>query len=77
MLPAWSYTSNKKVYSLARLKNYDKITRNAVKDYLSSNANGKFLWVVLVCENLERILSMKTHKMLKAIPPGLDLFTRE
>lgn len=64
-----------KVLALGQLMNYDETTRNVIKDYLSLNAKGTFLWVALVCENLkkmENISSWKTLKALKAFPPGLD-----
>jgi hypothetical protein len=44
-----------KVRQLAQQKKYDEKTRNAVLDYLFSNANDTFLWVALVCQNLKKI----------------------
>jgi hypothetical protein len=61
-----------KVLSLAQLKNYDDETRDAVRDHLSSNANGTFLWVALVCQNLEKIPRLNTLTELNAFPAGLD-----
>ena len=60
-----------KVHELAKTKRYSDKTRNAVQRYLSSNSQGTFLWVALVCQNLEKI---RTHvlKKLKLFPPGLD-----
>jgi len=37
-----------KVVHLAQRWKYDDITRNAVRDHLSSKANDTFLWVALV-----------------------------
>jgi hypothetical protein len=61
-----------KVLRLAELKKYDNKTENAVRDHLSSNANDTFLWVALVCQNLEKISRRKTVVMLNVFPPGLD-----
>ncbi|KAI9783687.1 MAG: hypothetical protein M1839_003535 [Geoglossum umbratile] len=61
-----------KVLQLTQIKGYDTKTRDAVQRYLSSNANDTFLWVALVCQNLEKIPRRKTLKMLDAFPPGLD-----
>ena len=44
-----------KVLQLAQQKRYDDKTRDAVLDHLFSNANNTFLWVALVCQNLEKI----------------------
>ncbi|KAH7184009.1 hypothetical protein BKA60DRAFT_687463 [Fusarium oxysporum] len=61
-----------KVDQLARLKKYDKETRDAVQYHLSSNANDTFLWVALACQDLEKITRWNTLAKLKAFPPGLD-----
>jgi hypothetical protein len=44
-----------KVLQLAQQKSYNDETRDAVLDYLSSNADDTFLWVALVCQNLGKI----------------------
>jgi archaellum biogenesis ATPase FlaH len=61
-----------KVLQLADTKKYDRNTQNAVLDYLSSNANNTFLWVALVCQNLEKIPRCDILANLKAFPPGLN-----
>ena len=61
-----------KVLQLAERKNYDDKTRVAVLQHLASNANDTFLWVALVCQNLEKIPRWKTFSKLNAFPPGLD-----
>lgn len=61
-----------KVHQLARLKDYDEETREAVRNYLSANANNTFLWVALVCQNLEKYQRWKVLRMLREFPPGLD-----
>ncbi|KAL7940546.1 hypothetical protein V8C42DRAFT_224202 [Trichoderma barbatum] len=57
---------------LAQKKKYDARTKNAVQHHLSSNSNGTFLWVALVCQNLEKISLQNTLRKLNEFPPGLD-----
>ncbi|KAL3587726.1 hypothetical protein FPOAC2_13625 [Fusarium poae] len=63
-----------KVEKLAGLKNYDKETRDAVQRHLVGNADGTFLWVALVCQELADSKVRKRHTLdtLKSFPPGLD-----
>jgi len=61
-----------KVLQLAHIKKYKRNTRKAVLDYLSLNANDTFLWVALVCQNLEKIERWDVLKRLNEFPPGLD-----
>ncbi|KAF7524678.1 hypothetical protein G7054_g11335 [Neopestalotiopsis clavispora] len=63
-----------KVDKLNHDKEYDKETKNAVEDYLMSNANGTFLWVALVCQELAdwRVRKRYTLDTLKSFPPGLN-----
>ncbi|KAL7903891.1 NACHT domain-containing protein [Trichoderma velutinum] len=63
---------NHQVEWLARKKKYNAITKNAVHHHLSSNSNNTFLWVALVCQNLERILLQSPLRTLNKFPPGLD-----
>lgn len=61
-----------KVLQLVERKKYDDITRYAVLDHLFSNAHDTFLWVALVCQNLENVPRRHVIKKLNAFPPGLD-----
>ena len=63
-----------KVDRLARLQKYDKKKRDAVRDHLSSNANGTFLWVTLVCQHLEKVSrwNILAKLNMNMFPPGLD-----
>jgi hypothetical protein len=61
-----------KVHQLARDKKYDNKTKEAVQHHLSSNADGTFLWVALVYENLKDVPKRNVIKKLNAFPPGLD-----
>ncbi|CAI7596028.1 unnamed protein product [Penicillium pancosmium] len=60
-----------KVNELAKAKKYSDKTRNSVQSYLLSNSQGTFLWVALVCQNLEKI-RINVLKKLKSFPPGLE-----
>ncbi|KJZ72271.1 hypothetical protein HIM_08312 [Hirsutella minnesotensis 3608] len=61
-----------KVRLLALKKGYDEALNTAVQRYLMANASGTFLWVALVCQNLERARTSSTLKLLVSSPPGLD-----
>jgi hypothetical protein len=61
-----------KVLQLAEQKKYNKKTRDAVLDHISSNANDTFLWVALVCQSLKTIPRWDVPAKLKAFPPGLN-----
>ncbi|KAM7190941.1 hypothetical protein V8F33_009174 [Rhypophila sp. PSN 637] len=63
-----------KVLCLSQLKQYDSTMENFIRDYLSSNANGTFLWVALVCQALADpdVQEWHTREVLHTFPPGLD-----
>ncbi|KAF2811645.1 HET-domain-containing protein [Mytilinidion resinicola] len=61
-----------KVLQLAEDKMYNDKTRDAVLAHLLANANNTFLWVALVCQNLEKTLRWNAVAKLSAFPPGLD-----
>jgi hypothetical protein len=61
-----------KVDQLAQEKGYKAEVRHAVLDHLTSNANDTFLWVALVCQELERTANRHVLKKLAVFPPGLD-----
>lgn len=66
-----------KVEGLSEKNDYDKSTQDNVKRYLASNANGTFLWVALVCQELAEIPGWAIDKgRLAAFPPGLDSLYR-
>ena len=62
-----------KVNWLAERNEYGNYVRDAVQRYLSLNANGTFLWVALVCQELADISEWDAEEILEAFPPGLDL----
>ncbi|KAF1936956.1 HET-domain-containing protein [Clathrospora elynae] len=61
-----------KVSKLAEQKKYDAPTHNAVLARLTSNANDTFLWVALVCQDLQATARRNVLKKLDLFPPGLD-----
>ena len=61
-----------KVESLAESKRYDSKLRKEVEEYISNKADGTFLWVALVCEELQKIPKLDTRGRLKRFPKGLD-----
>jgi hypothetical protein len=61
-----------KVSQLAQQKKYDKQTQDAVFAHLMSIADGTFLWVALVCQDLGKTPKWNALKKLKSFPPGLD-----
>lgn len=60
-----------KVSQLAEGKKYDEQTRDTVLNYLASNANDTFLWVALVCQDLQQVPRRNVLKKLRTFPPGL------
>jgi hypothetical protein len=65
---------NHKVSQLTQLKNYDSKLQDDVTSYVYMNADGTFLWVALVCKQLEHTNRRKTLSVLKSFPPGLQPF---
>jgi hypothetical protein len=60
-----------KVSQLAHKKKYDKQTQDAVFARLTLGADGTFLWVALVCQDLEMTKKWNALKKLESFPPGL------
>ncbi|THC87055.1 hypothetical protein EYZ11_013498 [Aspergillus tanneri] len=63
-----------KVDELSKRNKYRMEKRKIVKDHLTANAKGTFLWVALVCKQLENVPERHLQKKLKEFPPGLDEF---
>ncbi|KAJ5292708.1 uncharacterized protein N7443_008661 [Penicillium atrosanguineum] len=61
-----------KVQYLAKVKKYSDETRDMICRYLSSNSQGTFLWVALVCQDLDRTSRRLALKKLEVFPPGLN-----
>lgn len=66
-----------KVFLLGQIKGYDNKLRDVVLDYLSTNANDSFLWVAIVCENLQKTETWNTLSTLREFPPGLASIYRQ
>jgi hypothetical protein len=66
-----------KVHYLAKVKKYSDETRDTICRHLSSNSQGTFLWVALVCQDLDRTSRRHALKKLETFPPGLNaLYSR-
>ncbi|KAF1960416.1 WD40 repeat-like protein [Byssothecium circinans] len=61
-----------KVIQLSQSNRYDTGTRETVQHHLSTNADGTFLWVALVCQGLKAVPKRHVRKKLNAFPSGLD-----
>jgi hypothetical protein len=63
---------NFKVQDLATVKRYEAKLQAEVKKVLRGKAEGTFLWVSLVCKELEGVEYHRTREVLRELPPGLD-----
>ncbi|KAK1241360.1 hypothetical protein MKX08_001334 [Trichoderma sp. CBMAI-0020] len=61
-----------KVNLLAEENGYDDETREETERYLTSKAHNTFLWVALVCQNLDDVQSWNVREELETYPPGLN-----
>lgn len=61
-----------KISQLAQQKQYNERLQNTILRHLKLNANNTFLWVALVCQNLQETKPRNVVKKLKMFPPGLD-----
>ena len=61
-----------KVHHLATVKQYKDETRDTICRQLSSKSQGTFLWVALVCQDLDRTSRWHALKRLEAFPAGLN-----
>ena len=61
-----------KVTELTAAKGYDQETAAFVMESLSKHANGMFLWVALVCTNMNASSRRTAKEMVEELPPTLD-----
>jgi hypothetical protein len=61
-----------KVSQLAQQKKYDERTKDMVVSHLTSNSNDTYLWVGLVCQELQTTARRNVLKKLDSFPPGLN-----
>jgi hypothetical protein len=66
-----------KVDQLARKPHYNDNIRSAVFQHLMLNAEGTFLWVALVCQELEKISAWNVLKNLSKFPAKLENLYKE
>ncbi|KAK5110236.1 hypothetical protein LTR85_001306 [Meristemomyces frigidus] len=64
----------RKVDQLSHEKQYKAEDRSAVLQHLTSNANGTFLWVAWVCQDLRATPKWNVSKKLALLPPGIYAF---
>jgi len=60
------------VQRLATVQQYDRELQAEVQQQLRDKAEGTFLWVSLVCKELESVPLYCTRAVLQALPPGPD-----
>jgi hypothetical protein len=63
---------NYKVNKLASQKNYRSELQGSIKEYLTEHADGTFLWVALVCKELEKVPAWRTRDVYTKFPAGLE-----
>lgn len=65
---------NHKVLQLTQLKQYNNKLQEEVRSYMHAKADGTFLWVALVCKQLQdpKTGRRTTLSRLKSLPPGLQ-----
>jgi hypothetical protein len=61
-----------KVQQLAAVQKYEPGLEAEVLQQLRDKAEGTFLWVSLVCKELEKVEYFLTREVLHELPPGLD-----
>jgi hypothetical protein len=61
-----------KAQRLVTVQKYDARLQAEVQQQLRSKAEGTFLWVSLVCKELESVPLYRTQEVLQELPPGLD-----
>jgi hypothetical protein len=66
----------RRVLQLAQDRKYDNKITELVEQHLLSNANGTFLWVALMCQDLRSIPRWKVLAMLGTFFPELDSLYR-
>ncbi len=60
-----------RVDKLSRTNGYSKKLQASIINELNQKANGTFLWVAMVCRELEEVTKRKVASVLKTFPPGL------
>ena len=63
---------NFKVNDLTSRKKYKDELQRSIKEYLTNHADGTFLWVALVCKELENVPGWRTPSIYRKFPAGLE-----
>lgn len=71
---AVAYFIGFKASELAKARGLELTARNEIEKLLSKKAEGTFLWVSLVCKELEKVALWKVQSVLEKFPTGLNLF---
>ncbi|KAJ5936709.1 hypothetical protein N7466_003159 [Penicillium verhagenii] len=66
-----------RVNTIAVVEEYSPKTCNIVKEHLLSNSQGTFLWVALVCKELEDTEWWQAEDVVRTFPPGLSALYRQ
>ena len=61
-----------KIRELADRKKYNSELQRSVREYLIGHADGTFLWVALVCKELEKVQAWRTREVYRRFPAGLN-----
>ena len=61
-----------KVQELSQRKRYSSAWKEEVREHLLENAQGTFLWVALVCRELDEVRARYVKEKLGSFPPGLE-----
>lgn len=69
---AVTFFIHEKVQELTKKKKYTHDIHDAVSQHLVLNAQGTFLWVALVCKELNKVPERHVRKKLESFPSGLD-----
>ena len=62
---------NFRVNELTSRKKYRDKLQRSIKEYLTHHADGTFLWVALVCKELEKVPAWRTPDVYRRFPVGL------
>jgi hypothetical protein len=61
-----------KVQGLAAVKKYDPTTQAQMRQMLRDKAEDTFLWISLVCKDMESVPRYRTMSVLRKLPSGLN-----
>lgn len=67
---------DQKVNALTGMEGYDPETREIIRDHLQLNSQGTFLWVALVCKELEETEWWHAKEVVRSFPLGLSALYR-